>query len=99
MIGVRVQIVRFVDEADPGFVECELLDAHGRRWLFVEKGPVVTSDYLTAQDSYPRPGVIACAILGRTGQIAHIDTASPWGIESTQGETKFDVQDELLVEW
>ena len=49
MIAVRVQVVRFVDDSFPGFVECELIDAHGRRWLFVEKGPVVTTEHLTAQ--------------------------------------------------
>ncbi|MDI1443615.1 hypothetical protein [Polyangium sp. 6x1] len=42
-MGVEVQIVRFADDAQPGWVECHLLDAHGRRWAFLEKVPVVTT--------------------------------------------------------
>lgn len=98
MIAVRVQVLRFVDNDFPGFVECELVDAHGRQWRFVEKGPVVTSDYLTARHTYPLPGVIACEVLDRTNGIARIDTSRPWAIESTEGRTQFDVLEELLVE-
>jgi hypothetical protein len=99
MVGVRVQIVRFVDGAFPGFVERELVDAHGRVWSFVEKGPVVTADYLTARDSYPRPGVIACEVLGRTGRTVRIDTARPWCVESAEGETRFEVPQGAVIEW
>jgi len=99
VVGVRVQIVRFVDDAFPGFVECELIDAHGRRWLFVDKGPVVTTEYLTAHDSYPQPGVIACEVVGRANCIVQIDTTRPWSVESTEGQTRFQVTEESLVEW
>lgn len=99
MVGVRVQVVRCVDDSFPGFVECELFDIYGRRWLFVEKGPIVTAEYLTARDYYPRRGVIACEILSRTERSAQIDTASPDGVESAEGETRFEVPVDSLVEW
>ncbi len=99
MVGVRVQIVRFVDDAFPGFVECELVDAHDRRWLFVDKGPVVTTEFLTAHDSYPQPGIIACEVIDRADRIVHIDTSRPWSVESTEGQTRFEVPEASLVEW
>lgn len=99
MLGVQVQIVRCVDDSFPGFVECELLDTHGRRWVFVEKAPVVASEYLSAKDTYPRAGVIACEVIHRTERCARIDTARPWGVKSAEGETQFDVPVESLVEW
>ncbi|MDI3282264.1 hypothetical protein [Polyangium sp. 15x6] len=98
MLGVQVQIVRFADDAQPGWVECHLIDAHGRRWSFLEKVPVVTLAPLDEQSEYPQPGIVACEVLTRRGGIARIDTAQPWAIESTEGETQFDVQESLLVE-
>ena len=98
MSAVRVQVVRFVHADFPGFVECELVDVHGRHWLFVEKGPVVTTDLLTADHTYPLPGFIACEVLDRANGVARIDTALPWGIESTEGQTQFEVSEELLLE-
>ncbi len=54
MYGVRVEIVRFVDDSQPGWVECRLVDARGQEWLFVEKVPIVTSSDLTALTPYPQ---------------------------------------------
>jgi hypothetical protein len=36
---VPVQIVRYVDEHFPGWVEAVLTDASGQKWSFVENGP------------------------------------------------------------
>jgi hypothetical protein len=43
MTAVKVEIVRFVDEHQPGFVEVALVDAAGRLHTFVEKVPVAES--------------------------------------------------------
>ena len=103
MAGVRVEITRFVDPAQPGFVECTLVDAYGQAWTFVDKVPVVTSEPLDEHSIYPRPAVIACTIVTRDHEdagrdIVRIDTSQPWGIESTAGETRFDVLAEQVVE-
>ena len=37
MPSISVQIVRFVDGHQPGLVECELIDAEGRRHIIVDK--------------------------------------------------------------
>jgi hypothetical protein len=99
MIGVQVQIVRYTDDSQPGWVECHLTDAHGRSWSFIEKVPVVTELRLDATSRYPQIGVIACVVMKRADGVANIDTASPWAVESVEGETRFDVPEELLVEW
>ena len=98
MIGVQVHIVRFAYDTQPGIVECHLVDAHGRCWSFHEKVPVVTLAPLDEQSEYPQPGIIACEVVSRREGIAHVDTTQPWGIESTEGETQFDVPESLLVE-
>jgi hypothetical protein len=97
MLAVRVAILRYIDDAFPGVVELELVDTRERRWLFHEKVPVVTHEALDATSVYPRPGLIACELIARDGQIARVSTARPWGIESIEGETEFDVFVELLV--
>ena len=104
MIGIPASITRFISADQPGFVECEFNDAHGRCWKFVEKSPVVSAEYLDAQSDYPRMGIIACEITSRrqdaTGrEIVTIDTNRPWGIESVDGGTQFEVSPSSLVEW
>ena len=105
MIAVRVSVTRYIsDEPQPGIVECEFADAHGRRWTFVEKTAVVSADYLDARTSYPQPGVIACQIVGRridnTGrEIVMVDTERPWGVEAVDGTVQFEVFPASLVEW
>ncbi len=100
-LGVAVLITRYVDDSFPGFVECKLIDAGGREWTFVEKVPVVTDAALDASTSYPRPAVLACRIVERRREpdgteVVTIDTATPWGIESTSGVTRFDVRPEQI---
>jgi hypothetical protein len=99
MIGVQVPIVRKVDDAPPGWVECQLIDAHGRLWSFVEKAPIVCQTPLDPATAYPQPGVIACRVLERAGGMVRIDTDQPWGVSSTEGQTQFDVPESLLIEW
>jgi hypothetical protein len=101
MIAVPIKIVRFADESQPGWVECELSDATGRCHAFLEKIPVVTSEELWCDSPYPREGVIACEVVstwtdeeGRA--LAKIDTSRPWAIESREGATQFVVRSEVL---
>jgi len=94
--AVAVSITSHVDEHFPGFVACELCDAHGRTSRFVEKVPVVSSSALGADSAYPQPGFIRCTVLSRgpdaSGRVvARIDTAKPDGVESTEGTTIFEV--------
>lgn len=105
MLGLKVAIMRYIsDEPQPGIVECHLEDAHGRRWSFVEKTAIVSTQNLDAQAAYPQDGVVACQMIKRsldgTGrEVIRVDTERPWHIESIEGETQFDVLPESLVEF
>ena len=80
MASVRVEIARYTDGHQPGFVECRLTDADGRVWSFEEKVPVVCDEDLDAGSRYPRPGSVGCAILGRDGGVVRVgvDTLSDY---------------------
>jgi hypothetical protein len=97
MPAVAIQITRFADDHQPGFVECQLVDAAGVSHIFVEKVPVVTTENLRSTSSYPCPGSIHCRLLaqweGSDGQaLSRIDTSKPWGVESSAGITEFVVR-------
>lgn len=103
MFGIAVEIRRYVDDAQPGWVECGITDAGGREWVFVEKVPVITTEDLDARSEYPRPGVIACQVVERRQQsgrdIVVVDTELPWHVEATTGDTRFEVRPEQVVEF
>ena len=101
MPAASVQITRYVDDHFPGFVECVLADALGATHTFVEKVPVVSSDSLSAASTYPCDGEIQCEVCrewqdaaGLAFSIVRIE--SPWGVESTSGETKITVSSSQL---
>lgn len=103
MDAIRVEIVAFVDSAQPGWVECRLIDADGVTWRFVEKVPVVTDARLDESSAYPQPGFIGCEVIeawndeqGR--RLVRVCTERPWGVESMgAGRTQFVVPADTVV--
>jgi hypothetical protein len=102
MDAVRVEIVRFVDDHQSGWVECRLRDAWDLEWVFVEKVPVVTRANLDGDSRYPQPGVIAGEIVkawrdegGR--ELRTINTERPWDVAAENGETQFEVLAEQIL--
>ena len=57
MPSVRVTIPRFVDNYQPGIVECLLVDVHRRTWEFIVKVPIVTAEDLGPESRYPKAGL------------------------------------------
>lgn len=99
---LSVRILRFIDDSQPGWVERALRDAWGHNHLFREKAPVVSNANLDASTDYPQPGVIACEIIENWRDDAarvliKIRTDKPWGCQSTDGVTCFDVLPEQLT--
>jgi hypothetical protein len=99
---ISVQIIRFVDDYQPGWVECEFEDAHGRRHVIREKVPVVTMKDLDAESEYPTSGSVACEVLkqyrdeiGR--DLFCVRTDKPFGVESTERLCEFTVQANLIT--
>ena len=60
MTCLRVDIVGFADESFPGFVHCDFTDAKGSRHTVLEKTPVVTTENLWSDSTYPQPGLLPC---------------------------------------
>jgi hypothetical protein len=97
----RAQIIRWVSDDFPGFVECRFAGALGREWSLIEKLPVVTNADLRSNSQFPQPALIACEVVaggqddaGR--KIAEITTITPFAIEATDGTTCFQLYAEQL---
>jgi hypothetical protein len=93
---LAVQIVRFVDDAQPGVVAAEFVDAVGRRHTLFGSVPMFTEARLNAVSAYPQPGAARCEILLRRldaqkREIVRISTLRPDAIESTEGLSEFEV--------
>ena len=96
MFAIRVDIIEWVDDAQPGVVACQLIDAWGREHRFIEKVPIATSTDLDRNSTYPQPGWLDCELVrqwqdadGRA--LATITTERPRYIASTDEITHFDV--------
>ncbi|HWZ98086.1 MAG TPA: hypothetical protein VN025_10015 [Candidatus Dormibacteraeota bacterium] len=98
---LAVQIVRFLDDHQPGWVECEFVDAEGRKHTILEKVPVVSFDDLERNSNYPCGGVVPCTTIAqwqdeKSRKLARISTADPAAIESKEGLSEFVVLAEQL---
>jgi hypothetical protein len=62
--NLQVQIARYVDDHQPGWVACEFTDADGSVHTLVDKVPIFTSDHLGPASHYPHPGLVRCEVLG-----------------------------------
>ena len=102
MHGLTVQIVRFVDSHQPGWVECELVDAEGRRHLIIDKAPVFSAENLEADSEYPVTATMRCEVLKRYQDeaghdLVRVSTTRPDSIESTEGLSEFTVPANLIT--
>jgi hypothetical protein len=104
VLGIKVTITRYLsDEPLPGIVECQLVDAHGRLSLFVEKSAIVSADSLDARVAYPQPGIIAGEVVERCRnsegrEVVRINTEQPYGVSSVDDTAQFEVFTESLEE-
>ena len=94
MPSILIQIVRFVDNNFPGWVECLLTDAESQVHSFIEKAPVVSLDPLTSTSTYPRGGFIPCMVeqewQSAFGQdLVQVSTEHPYGVASATGRARF----------
>ena len=99
--NLSVQIVRFVDSHQPGWVACEFSDSMGRRHTVIDKAPIFSAEDLRKDSAYPRPGKMPCEILLRWkdasgNELAHITIASPLDDKSEEGLSEFVVHETLL---
>jgi len=82
---LSVQIVRFVDEYQPGIVACDFLDAAGHCNTIIAKIPLVSMKDLDAGSTYPRPGGVGYEVIARwrdtdNRELVRVSTHQPWGL-------------------
>lgn len=102
MIFVAARILRVDRTAFPAVVAFTITDANGQEHSFAEKEPVIFAQGPSANEPYPAFAEIQCQVLdnwkdagGR--ELCRIDIGIPWGVESTEGETKLVVLASQLV--
>ncbi len=96
LFDLAVQIVRFVEDYQPGIVECEFTDAAGQPHRLIDKAAIFTTATLSANSIYPQPGAVRCSLLrdwqDKSGRrLLTISTAEPFSIETGEGLTEFNV--------
>ena|ERR1700689_3349228 len=96
MPSIRVEIVRFVDEHQPGLVACEFTDANGQRHTIIDKVPMFSSEALWVNSKYPTAGDASCELLRSwedvSGQrLIQITIARPYCLEASNGQSEFTV--------
>ncbi|MEQ1554734.1 MAG: hypothetical protein ABL929_11175 [Ferruginibacter sp.] len=103
MKAIKIKITSFISNDQPGFVECKFYDALNIEHIVQDKVPIVTEKNLDMDSSYPQEGVIACEILKEwidenNRIIITVDTSKPWGVETIEGLTIFNILKEQLIE-
>jgi hypothetical protein len=102
MLAIRINITKFISNHQPGFVESSFIDAWRKEHIVQDKVPIVTDKDLDASSEYPQDGFIACQILKEWKDqneriIFTVTTAKPWGVETLEGLTEFDLLSEQLT--
>jgi hypothetical protein len=99
---IPAQIVRFVDTQQPGWVECEFVDAED--WLHVlrDKVPIFTAELGDSESNYPARGVVPCEVLVRFQdakgrELTRVSTEKPCTIEPAEGLSEFVVLASLVT--
>ena len=96
MNTLLITIVRFVDDSQPGWVECTLADAYGGYYVFNEKAPIVSKESLDKNSRYPRIGMLECEVIERwktdKGRaLVKVDTGGSNVSDANNGISVFDV--------
>ncbi len=99
MFEAKVKITRFVDDVQPGIVECELKDALDVTHRFVDKVPMFYAGVLDENSRYPVEGIIHFEIVERKIQTSIVTTELPWHLESVDGQTIFEIPNSIIHEF
>jgi hypothetical protein len=99
---LALEIVKWVDDYQPGIVACEFVDAQTRRHTLIGKVPIFSTEDLDASSTYPRRGALRCTVLNRwknaDGQeLVRISISEPDGEESTEELQEFVVSSDQVT--
>ena len=86
-----LNIVRYVDDCQPGVVACELRDWDGRLHTLIDKVPIFTNSLLGQDSRYPQTGSTECEVLQTFQDQSGRALVRVRTIESTEGISEFVV--------
>ena len=91
-----------MNDSQPGWVKCELVDIWGQAHTFVDKMPVFSTADLDARSAYPQSGAIRCKVArewrdAQGREVSTVDTEALDNVAAISGETRFDVSPEQLL--
>ena len=83
LASLPVSIVRYTNDHQPGWVECQFTDIHGRTYTSGEiKQVYVTNTYVDETTRYPVPGALDCIVVSSVNEVSRITIEESWeGIE------------------
>ena len=97
MFYIKATAIQLIDDSSyPEIVRCVFTDAHGHTHTVMEKWPIVSAEKF--ENSFPKDCMLGCVIVEKRGKICVVDTRQPWYIESEDGETVFEIYEDLLME-
>ena len=99
---LRVEIVRFVDDYQPGIVACEFADVNGLIHTIIDKSPLFTVSSLSWDSPYPLWGDVQCEVLrsfedSRGRPLVQISLAKPYALVTTDGLSEHVVFAESIL--
>ena len=91
----KIKINQFIDDHQPGWVECSFFDALGKEHIARDKVPIFTVEHLDSNSKYPKEGLVGCEIMktwkNKKKQTVYTVSSSIWGVETIEGLTEFDL--------
>lgn len=97
MFFIKAVATRLIDDTSyPEFVLCEFTDANGYNHKFVEKWPVVSEEDF--ENFFPKDCLLGCVIIEEKPTTYIVSTEQPWGIESEEDISVFEISKSQLIE-
>jgi hypothetical protein len=92
-VEVRLEIIEWLGDDQPGFVRCRLVDRHGQPRLFDEKVPVISPNDIDPSKLPLTTWVRTTELIsgGNGRDYVTVDLSRPHGIEANDGTTIFEV--------
>ena len=94
---IKAEATKLVDDRGyPEIICCEFVDVDGCTHCFIEKWPIVSAEKL--EGHFPQACAIGCTVIQSKPASYVVSTMKPWGIESVEGTSEFEISKELLFE-
>ncbi|WP_306349724.1 hypothetical protein [Flavobacterium sp. '19STA2R22 D10 B1'] len=102
MERIKVKIIEYTDDSQPGWVRCIFYDVNEKEWSIIDKKYIVIRENLDINSNYPKMGFIAGQITNRRmdalgRKIATINLELPWSLSTENGTTLFTIFDHQIV--